>query len=154
MSYTEADVKRDDLHAIFNLLLDRSETLGVGLVDPHGFLVQSAGEHGGYACVTLAANTRTISNRMTPILTDVLSEPLREQIILCESYTLYLLTLEESDYLLYALAKPNVPGGRVRLALRESATALAPVLAGQALTRSPGQRLEQPRQFRRLSLTR
>lgn len=154
MSYTRSDVKKEDLYAIFNILLDQSESLGVGLVDPHGFLVQSAGEHGGYSCSILAVNTRTISNRMSPILTELLDEPLREHIILCADHTLYLLMHEQSDYLLYALAKPDVPGGRIRLAMREAAMKLTPVLAGRNLVSPVGQRLEQPRQFRRLSLAR
>jgi hypothetical protein len=135
---------RVPLATLLQSLLDSSRGLGAGLVDRHGFLLESCGAHDAHDSVAIGAFLS--HHRLAPLemsLTDTVSE----QVWIGNRYSFYMHWLGDGTKLLYVMAPARAPGGPIRQALRQAGTALEnslePPVSGTPLR----ERLEQPRQF-------
>ena len=131
------------LGAILTSLLDKTGSLGVGLADTNGLLLQSCGLHGGTQADEVAAHL--LGN--APTLTPLVEDRLVESILIGEKYCFYLRWLEHGKHFLYTMTLDRGNGGIIRYSLREAAQELAPVFGTQASSSAARQRLEQPRKF-------
>ena len=138
------------LGAILTSLLDKTGSLGVGLADTNGLLLQSCGRHGGTQADEVAAHL--LGN--APTLTPLVEDRLVESILIGEKYCFYLRWLEHGKHFLYTMTLDRGNGGIIRYSLREADQELAPVFGTQASSGAARQRLEQPRKFPRGKLVR
>ncbi len=145
---------RRALSCIFQELLDSHQSYGVGLIDQNGLLVHSEGGHVGRSSAQFAALLAGLFNARLKQLELSVDESLAEQVVIGRSQSFYLKSLGRTPYLLYSVARKDVLGGSVRAALANAETQLLPLLNGQGLLSPLSERLEQPRQFNNLSLSR
>ena len=132
------------LGAILTSLLDKTGSLGAGLADTNGLLLQSCGLHGGTQADEVAAHL--LGN--APTLTPLVEDRLVESILIGERYCFYLRWLENGQHFLYVMTLDRGNGGVVRYTLREAAQELTAIFGGnQGSGGATRQRLEQPRKF-------
>ncbi len=138
---------KQHLNKMFAALLDKSECLGVGLLDKNGFLIQSSGNHKGLSPTSLAAVFVSLYNPLSiGLIERALSEALEDQILLAKNHHIHLSRVNR-HYILYGLASPDVATGKVRSALMQTKNDLATILKGEGLFTPSYQGLKQPRQF-------
>lgn len=124
-------------------LLNRSQSLGVGLVDANGLLIECCGEHDGKEPVELAVHLPYAKPGSFELF---LEERWVEHILVGVFFNLYLRWLPGYTHLVYCMTPTvGVSGGPVRFALKQSAEELAAQL--NMLDAPLSQRLEQPRKF-------
>ncbi len=126
---------------IISSLVDKTQSLGGGLVDSKGLLIHSSGYHGKkdkdeFAVYLLAMSPKNINS--------YLADELKEFIILGKDFKIYCYWLDGAQYLVYLLAKSDIRGKTLRTYLHEAATNIEQRLNPSSVT-AVSQRLEQPR---------
>ena len=134
------------LTLLLTSLLDTTGSLGVGVVDGNGLLVQSCGLHGDQSAEKVAA---CLSTSQAVGMTTLLDDTLLESLWVGQRYCFHLrwlaLRLSVRPYLVYAMTENAGKGGAVRAELRSCSAELSTLFSdSSSATR---QRLEQPRQF-------
>jgi len=130
-----------NISQIVSSLVDKTQSLGGGLVDSEGLLIHSNGYHAKkdkdeFAVYLLAMSPKNINT--------CLADELKEYIILGKDYKIYCYWLAKADYLLYLLTKADAQGKIVRTNMHTAANNIEQKLAGDSVT-AVSQRLEQPR---------
>jgi hypothetical protein len=136
---------------LFASLLDSTKSLGAGLVDTNGFLLESHGPHAGRnpnELILLVPQGRTSS------LERYLSDTTNEHILIGEKYSFYLRYFPDKTYFVYAMADSKTSGGPVRYELQQLSLSMQKILSDNTLLSPLRQRLEQPRQSLRKTLVR
>ena len=130
-----------------NALLNETASLGVGVGDTSGLLIQSSGLHAALAPDQVAAHL----SQHEPLKFEQLSEDsLVEAVLIGQRYCFYLRWLTGGAYFVYVMTEAKAKGGEVRYALKKAETVFARALglpAAEGLTDAAGERLEQPRKF-------
>ncbi len=131
-------------------LLDASASLGVGVADANGLLVEAHGLHDGCLPEAVAAH---LSHSRSSALETLLNDTLEEQILLGERYCFYLRWLPERPYFAYVMTRREAARSGLRHSLKGAVADLG--LSFGARSAPPlRERLEQPRQFLRDALVR
>jgi hypothetical protein len=135
---------------LFAALLDTTKSLGAGLVDTNGFLLESHGPHAGRdpnEIILLVPQGRT--HALERYLTDTTNE----HILIGEKYSFYLRYFPDKRYFVYAMAESKTSGGPVRYELQQLSVSMQNILRDDSLT-PRRERLEQTRQLLRKTLVR
>jgi hypothetical protein len=136
---------------LFAALLDTTKSLGTGLVDVNGFLLEFHGPHAGRnpnELILLVPQGRSSS------LERYLSDTTSEHILVGEKYSFYLRYFTDKSYFVYAMTDAKTSGGPVRYELQQLSLSLQNIMKDDTLLSPLRQRLEQPRQFLRKTLVR
>ncbi len=123
------------LDTLFNTLHDRSDALGVGLIDENGLIIQSVGEHGGQRVDELASLMLAFYPPQLARLEQFLEDAMSEHIAMGRSYCFYMVRMRRR-YILYVLA-PG-PNSKARPALRKARADLLPMLRDDGLLTAAG----------------
>ncbi len=130
-----------NISQIISSLVDKTQSLGGGLVDSSGLLVHSSGHHGNKNKDEFAVYLFAMSPKKLDVFLD---DNVKEYIILSEKYKIYCYWLDNAQYLLYILTKETAQGKIVRTNLHSAAKKIEQDLnLSSAIPIS--QRLEQPR---------
>ena len=134
------------LRQIFDALLDRTGSLGAGVVDFSGLAVHTSGLHGGLDPQAIAAHLPCLHGGFFAAL---LEDTLVEDVLIGERYSFYLRRLSGHTFFMYIMTEDKTSGGTLRYALRHSEEAVvkALCLTETALSAATNERLEQPREF-------
>jgi hypothetical protein len=136
---------------LFASLLDTTKSLGSGLVDANGFLIEFHGPHAGHdpnELILLVPQGRT--NPLERYLSDTTSE----HILIGEKFSFYLRYFPDKSYFVYAMTDGRTSGGPVRYELQQLSFSMQAILNDNALLSPLRQRLEQPSQALRKTLVR
>jgi hypothetical protein len=136
---------------LFASLLDTTKSLGAGLVDANGFLLESHGPHAGHDPNELVL---LVPQGRTSLLERYLSDTTYEHILVGEKFSFYLRYFIDKSYFVYAMTDAKTSGGPVRYELQQLALSMHDILEDDTLLSPLRQRLEQPRQFLRKTLVR
>jgi hypothetical protein len=136
---------------LFAALLDITKSLGAGLVDNNGFLLEAHGPHAGKdpnEIILLVPQGRTGA------LERYLSDNTNEHILIGEKFSFYLRYFPDKTYFVYAMAASKTSGGPVRYELQQLSVAMQKILKDDSLLAPLSQRLEQPSKSLRKTLIR
>ena len=134
---------RRPLASLLETLLNRSESLGVGLVDANGLLVEACGFHDGKDANELAVHLPYANPAGFELF---LEERWVEHIMVGVFFNLYVRWLPNYKHLVYCMTPTvGVSGGPVRYALKNTCEDIAELF--DILDMPLRERLEQPRQF-------
>ncbi len=130
------------LSASMRTLVDKTESLGAGIVDSSGLMISSYGFHAEKDKEELAAFLIGMSPKG---LNKALDDVVNEYIIMANKFKIYCYWLDsEASILLYVICKQNARGQLVRTELHATAANLKAELLNDSLV-AEGQRLKQPR---------
>ena len=134
------------MSTLINRFLDLTGSLGVGVADTNGFLVQGAGGHAGIAPEKVAAS---LACATPALLASLGGDTLNETILIGEKHCFYARWLSNGRYFAYIMTQDKTSGGKVRYALHELTEKVEGMLShpGTGLRPTLRERLEQPRQF-------
>ena len=130
------------LTVLLTSLLDTTGSLGVGVVDGNGLLVQGCGLHGDQSAEKVAAYLGT---GQAASMTTVLDDTLLESLLVGQRYRFYVHWLAVRPYLAYIMTENTSKAGAVRAELRSCGGELSALFSSSG--RSARERLKQPRQF-------
>ncbi len=136
---------------LFAALLDTTKSLGAGLVDANGFVLEAHGPHAGKdpnELILLVPQGRTTA------LESYLSDTTNEHILVGVKYSFYLRYFTDKSFFVYAMTEAKTSGGPVRYELQELARSLHKLLKDDSLLSPLRQRLEQPSKSLRKTLIR
>jgi hypothetical protein len=136
---------------LFASLLDTTKSLGAGLVDANGFLLESHGPHAGYDPNELIL---LVPQGRTNLLERYLSDIILEHIFVGERFSFYLRYFTDKSYFVYAMTDGKTSGGPVRYELQQLSLSMHKILKDDSLFSPLRERLEQPRQLLRKTLVR
>jgi hypothetical protein len=135
---------------LFAALLDTTKSLGAGLVDVNGFLLESHGPHAGRdpnEIILLVPQGRTGA------LERYLGDKTNEHILVGDKFCFYLRYFPDKSYFVYAMTDGKTSGGPVRYELQQLAISMQKILRDDSLM-PRRERLEQPHQHLRKTLVR
>ena len=135
---------RRELVTILSSLHDVTLSLGVGLVDKNGLLIESCGQHAAFDPHMIAA---VVSQPPSIPFTSLLGDELEEYVVIGQKYSFFVLCLTYSQTTVYAMTERKVNGGTVRYELRRATSDLKTLLHTEKLMLPVSKRLKQPRQF-------
>lgn len=139
---------RKIFNKLFNNALDESGSLAIGLIDPSGLLIHSAGAHEGHDPQQVAALFANMHHGMHTI-EELLGDALDDHIIIGERLHIHLYRLRTYTLYAFALRQPNSTSARVRSALRKLQEGLQPLLFSEGLmsVAATSHGIQQPQQF-------
>jgi hypothetical protein len=135
---------------LFAALLDTTRSLGAGLVDANGFLLESHGPHAGRdpnELILLVPQGRSLA------LERYLTDTTNEHILIGEKFSFYLRYFPDKRYFVYAMTEAKTSGGPVRYELQQLSLSMQKILKGDLLV-PRRERLEQPSKSLRKTLIR
>lgn len=135
---------------LFAALLDITKSLGAGLVDANGFLLESHGPHAGRNPNELIL---LIPQGRSNALERYLSDNTHEHILIGDKFSFYLRYFPNKSYFVYAMTDSKTSGGPVRYELQQLALSMQKILRDDSLM-PRRERLEQPHQSLRKTLVR
>jgi hypothetical protein len=135
---------------LFAALLDTTKSLGAGLVDTNGFLLESHGPHAGKDPNELIL---LVPQGRTGFLERYLGDKTNEHIIVGEKFSFYLRYFPDKSYFIYAMTDGKTSGGPVRYELQQLASSMQKILQETSLM-PRRERLEQPSKSLRKTLIR
>ncbi len=135
---------------LFAALLDITKSLGAGLVDVNGFLLESHGPHGGRDPNELIL---LVPQGRTGALERYLSDHTNEHILIGEKFSFYLRYFPDKSYFVYAMVESKTSGGPVRYELQQLSLSMQKILKDDSLM-PRRERLEQPSKSLRKTLIR
>jgi hypothetical protein len=136
---------------LFLALLDTTKSLGAGLVDNNGFLLEAHGPHGGKNPNELIL---LVPQGRTTFLERYLGDNTNEHILVGEKFSFYLRYFPDKSYFVYAMTEGKTSGGPVRYELQQLSLAMQKILRDDSLLAPLSQRLEQPSKSLRKTLVR
>jgi hypothetical protein len=131
---------------MFASLLDTTKSLGSGLVDANGFLIEFHGPHAGHDPNELIL---LIPQGRTNLLERYLSDTTSEHILIGEKFSFYLRYFPDKSHFVYAMTD-----GKTSYELQQLSLSMQAILNDDTLLSPLRQRLEQPRQLLRKTLVR
>lgn len=139
---------RKVFNKLFNNALDESGSLAIGLIDPSGLLIHSAGAHDGHNPEKIAALFANIHYGI-PTVESLLGDTLDDHIIIGERLHIHFYRLRTYTLYAFALRQPNSTSARVRAALRKLQEGLQPLLFSDGLmsVTPASYGIQQPQQF-------
>ncbi|MGL4609476.1 MAG: hypothetical protein ACRCYY_07290 [Trueperaceae bacterium] len=135
---------------LFASLLDTTKSLGAGLVDANGFLIEFHGPHAGRdpnELILLVPQGRTSALEL------YLADMTHEHILIGEKFSFYLRYFPDKSYFVYAMTNAKTSGGPVRYELQQLSATMQNILQDDSLM-PRRERLEQPNQSLRKTLIR
>lgn len=123
-------------------LVDKTQSLGAGVVDSTGLIISSYGFHAEKDKDELAAFLIGMSPKG---LNEALDDVINEYIVMGDKFKIYCYWLDaKASFLLYVICEHNARGQVVRTQLHTTAANLKEELLADSLV-AEGQRLKQPR---------
>lgn len=123
-------------------LVDKTESLGAGIVDSSGLIISSYGFHAEKDKEELAAFLIAMSPKA---LNEALDDVINEYIVMGNKFKIYCYWLDsKASILLYVICEHNARGRVVRTQLHATAASIREELLADSLV-AEGQRLKQPR---------
>ncbi len=142
---------RQELTSLLTSLQDGTGSLGVGVADANGLLIQSQGEHGGIDAGKIAAH---LAARRGTSLEQLVGDPVEEHITVGRTFTFVVRWFLDHGYFIYAMTHREIRGGPVRHGIKTTAERLERWFDGRGLLLTKRERLEEPRKFSRDRLIR
>jgi hypothetical protein len=136
---------------LFAAMLDTTKSLGAGLVDVNGFLLESHGPHAGRDPNELIL---LIPQGRSSALERYLGDSTNEHILIGEKFSFYLRYFPDKSYFIYAMTEAKTSGGPVRYELQQLSLSMQKILKDDSLLAPLSQRLEQPGKSLRKTLIR
>jgi predicted regulator of Ras-like GTPase activity (Roadblock/LC7/MglB family) len=125
MVYTDS-VVFPTLASLIERLLVASGAMGVGVIDENGWLVESAGSHGGLDAEALASHVVALAHTAQRSLAAVMEEGSDELVVVTERYRLFIRRVER--YVVYLVTSAQESEARARAALDEAVLAFGEVV--------------------------
>lgn len=135
MVYTES-VVFPTLASTLERLLVASNAVGVGVIDEHGWLVESAGSHAGLDAEALASHAVALAHTAQRSLAAAMGERSDEVVVVTGRYRLVICGVER--YVVYLVTSAQESEARIRPALDTALRELGEAFTSKALEPSSG----------------